>query len=512
MPIDLPKITFSIIPAKQLAGITSQRVLITGQMLAAGSAVAGQLYQDFPSDGSEDTLFGAGSQLAGMVREFKLINKVSALDVLPIADAAGTKGTGVITFATASATADATIYVNIVSKVRARVEVAILSGDDQTDIALAVKTAILALGNYAKLEFVVDVALGVLTATASNFGTLCNDWGISIEGDIPGVTAAITAWTGGATDPTLTSIFDAIGDTRYQTMLWPSAWDLTVVETLLNARFNLANAVSDGVAVQVKADTLANLKTYADQNSQSVVIPGVKKIDGTILKGPATLESPDVIAAQICAIRALRFTNQAVLTQYLTTLAPRDQFGGSALASLPYFNTALPGLPVADIGNDFSEEDLTELSENGLSVIGPNKAFNGSIFGEFVTTYLTDGAGNEDLSYKFLNTVDTASVIREFFFVNMKTRYAQTRLTAGDLVEGRDMTNASGIRAFANELYDSLANEAITQKGRAAKKDFNQNLVITVTVSTGTVTMDMAPLQVGQFRIAIGTIQINFGG
>ncbi|MCP4552342.1 MAG: hypothetical protein GY834_09940, partial [Bacteroidetes bacterium] len=136
---------------------------------------------------------------------------------------------------------------------------------------------------------------------------------------------------------------------------------------------------------------------------------------------------------------------------------------------------------------------------------------SGCILGEFVTTYLTNTGGNPDTSYKFLNTVDTASVIREYFYENCRNRYAQTRLTDGDLIAGRDMANEGSIRAFFNSLYGALADDALVQAGTAARKDFNDNLSLTISVATGTVTFAMAPLLVSQSRAFIGTTQINFG-
>ena len=322
-------------------------------------------------------------------------------------------------------------------------------------------------------------AAGVVTFTAENDGTLADDWGIKVEGAIDSVTIAITAWTGGATDPTLTTVLDVIANIRYQTIIWPSVYDITVVADDLDAKFNTTNNVLDGIAIQVKADTLANLKSYVSAlNSQSVVVPGEKAVDLANRKGPATFEMLDIVASEMGAIRALRLTEDALLTNYLTTVASRDQYGGIAIGSLPYFNTQLPNLPIANPADEFSDEDLTELRDNGIAVFGPNRAFNATIFGEIVTTYLTDTAANSDSSYKFLNTVDTASLIREFYFVNCKSKYAQTRLTEGDLITGRDMANESSIRAFCNELYDELADDTLVQKGTAAKKDYNDNLVI----------------------------------
>lgn len=509
MPISEPSVTFNIIPASQLAGVSEQKTLIVGQMLSGGTATAGDLYQDIQNDGSEDTLFGQRSHLAGMVRVFKRENKISQLDVLPLDDAGGaTAGTAVVTF-TGPSTEAGEVNIIVGSENDHNYEVAIASGDTATDIGDALEALITADGDA---PFTASNAAGVVTITAENGGSLCNDWGLKYEGTVAGVTTALTGWVGGATDPTLTSILDVISNIRYQTIVWPAAYSLAVVQADLDAKFNVTNKVMDGVVIQVISDTLANLKSYVSSlNSQSVVVVGQKPVSTSDRIGPSSFEMPDIVAAEMAAIRALRLTEDANLTQYLTTVASRDQFGGIAIGSLPYFNTSLPNVAIANPADDFSDEDLTELRDNGVSVYGPNRAYNGSVFGEMVTTYLTDTAANPDDSYKFLNTVDTASLIREFYFSNFKSRYAQSRLTTGDLLPGRDMANESSIRAFCNELYDELADEALVQKGTAAKKDFNDNLLITVDISEGKATINMAPLLVTQFRVVIGTIQINFG-
>lgn len=511
MPISMPSVTFNIVPASQLAGVTEQKTLIVGQMLSAGTATAGDLIQDHPDDGSEDTLFGARSHVAGMVRNFKRENKISQLDIIPLDDAGGaTQGDCEIVF-TGPATEAGTLYVTVGSEQDHRYAVGVASADTATDIGDALEALITADGDA---PFTADATTtpGTCTITAENGGTLCNDWGLKIEGSVAGVGYTLTGWANGATDPTLTSVLDVIANIRYQTIVWPSVYDITVVGDVLDARFNVTNNVMDGVAIQGYSDTLSNLKTYVSTlNSQSLVVCGQSTVSTTDRIGPATFEFLDTMAAQIAAIRALRLTEDANLTRYLTTVAARDQYGGIAIGSLPYFNTALPNAGIANPADEFSQEDYLELRNNGVATYGPNRAFNGTIFGEMVTTYLTDNAGNPDESYKFLNTVDTASIVREFFFENCKRRYAQSRLTDGDLLPGRDMANEASIRAFFNELYDELADEALLQKSGEAKKDFNDNLLITVTVSEGKVEVNSAPWLVGQIRVILGTIQINFG-
>lgn len=502
-----PSVTLNIVAASQLAGVQDQKVLILGQMLAAGNAVSGTLIQDMPNDGSEDSLFVQDSHLAGMVREFKKLNIVSQLDVLPVDDATGTQATAVLAVSGPSNEAGS-IFVTVCSAKNHRYEIAIESGDDATTIGDAIVAAFDADDDIPTTQANLT---GTVTFTSTHDGTLSDEWDIKVEGAVGGVGITLTGWTGGATDPTLTGLLDAIANIRYQTVIWPSSWDISVLETELNTRFNLTNDIKDGRGIQIKRGTLALLKTYANFNSQSIVIVGNKTVDIIDHKGSATPEMPDIMAAQAGAERALRLTEGANLTEFLTTVARSDQFGGISIASLPYFNTALPNLPIANAADFFSPEEQAELEDNGVALIGPNSAFNETIFGPMVTTYLTDVAANADTSYKYLNTVDTASVIREFFVTNYKSRYAQTRLTNGDLIAGRDMANTASIRAFSRSLYGELADDALVQAGGAALKDFDDNLIVSLDISTGIVTIDMAPLLVSQLRVIIGTIQINFG-
>lgn len=510
MAKDFPNVTLNIIPADQISGVADHRALIVGQMISTGSATAGELQREIGNTNEEDALFDATSHIAGMIRDFKVENKITTLDALPLEDGpSAQKATAIFGF-TGTATADATVYVTLFSKEKYRYEIAIENGDTQTDVGAKVLAA---FAVATKKPFTLANSTGTVTATATNGGTLANNWGISFEGTIPGVTVAVTGWTGGTVDPILTGVLDAIGNTRYQTIVWPAAYDLDEVQTLLDARFNTTNQILDGRVIQVKHDTLANLKTYLRAlNSQSVVVPVNRKITNTLYKASATFESEDTTAAQIAAIRALRLTEDASLSNYITTAASSDQFGGVAIATLPYANTSMPNMPVANIGDEFSEIELNELLADGGSIYGANRTYTGTIFGQFVTTYKTDNAGNEDDSFKYLNTIDASSIIRETFFTNFKSTYAQSRLTNGDLVAGRDMTNAADIRAFANEIFDNLADDALVQRGVAAKSDFNTNMVVTVDVRNGQVAFTIAPLLVSQLRAIIGTIQINFGG
>jgi len=504
-----PEISLQIIPASQLAGVLGQNALIVAQMLAAGTATAGDLYDNITNNTSQNnTLFGRRSHLAGMIRNFKRENEISRLDAIPLDDnGTAVQGTSVFTI-TGPAEEDGSLVFSVGSENDHQYEVDILDEDTATEIG----DALVALMD-ADLDapFTAANAAGVITITASNGGTLCNDWDIRHSGMVAGVAVAVTGWSGGANDPVLTGVLDIVGDIRYQTIMWPAAYALTEAQTLLDGRFNEENQILDGVVFQVKKGTSTEVKAYANQNSQSVVVVGNKTLNVANKRvGTAVPEMPDTMIAQFGAIRALRRTQDAQLADYLTTVAPDDQFGGVELSSLPYFNTAMPNTKPALQQDFWTNTEQKDFKTNGVSIIGPNRAFNGSIMGTFVTTYLTDEAGNPDDSYKNLNTVDTASVVRESLYENGRVKYAQTRLTDGSLLPRRDMANEGSIRAFILELYDVWAEEALVQKGTQAKKDFDDNLSIIVSVREGTARIAAAPDLVTQFRAMLGTIQIKF--
>ena len=72
-----PENTWQIIPASQLAGVQDQKVLIVGQLLAAGTATGGELQTGLTDNTSQNNaVFGRTSHTAGMLRAFKTENEI----------------------------------------------------------------------------------------------------------------------------------------------------------------------------------------------------------------------------------------------------------------------------------------------------------------------------------------------------------------------------------------------------------------------------------------------------
>jgi len=510
--ISQPDIDFTIIPAIETQSTLPQRVLFIGQMTAAATAVSGELQTEIGNASEENNLFGIDSMIAGMIRAGKIINGITRFDAIGLDDnGAGTATTGTVSFITGPATEDGTFTVTIGSDRNHKYELAVSDTDAITAVGDLLVAAITA---DTKAPFSASNALGIVTITAGHKGTVGNSIALKVEGIVAGITHSVTAMTGGATDPVLTTLFDVIDGERYQTIVWPSEYGYAAVTDELDPRFNSSNDILDGVAIAAETDTLSNLKISGNaENSLSLEIHGSKIVNNTSYKGSSLLEFNYVIASQFSAVRSLRLTDDASISRYvISTFGARDSFGGPAIASLPYFNTPFFELPQIPIGTGFTAIEIEELQDAGISVIGNNKAGNTVIAGEVVTTRKTDTAGNPETTFKFLNNVDTSVTIREFMFNNLKSRFAQSRLTEGDLVPNRSMANQGVIEAFIDGLYTTLSGEdfVLTQAGAGALKFFKQNRSVTLNLIDGEVTVIMKTPIVVQLRKLIVTQQISF--
>jgi len=495
-----PKTNVLIVPSSEEAQNTGQRILIVGQMLA-GTAVAGSLVENIANGGAEDALFGAQSMIAAMVRANKVRNQSIQVDAIPLADAVGAvDATGALVWV-GTATEAGTYTVIFGSERNYKVDIAVASGDTATVVGDTVAAAINAVANRQ--------------VNAVNTATYGNSIPLEIRGQVAGLTTSVTGMTGGAVDPTLTGIFDVIVDRRYQAIVWPYPTATTEVTTLLDARFNADGKVLDGVAITAVNDTLANLSALATPlNSQSLVIIGGKQESETNYKGGDIVEIPILKAAMFAGFRALRLdvNGYSVADLVITANGPLDAFGGPALASKPYFNTPFSQLFPIKAGRGFDDAEIESLLAAGVSVLGNNVAANAVISGEIATTYKTDFAGNADITFKFLNYVDTASQGREYFYNNYRKRFAQSRLTTGATLKGRDMANSEVIRSYSKRLYQDLSGVdfVLFEAGEEALNFFDANLIIAIDKALGKVSIQMTVPIVTQLREIAATMKIAF--
>jgi phage tail sheath gpL-like len=492
-----PKVTVNIVPSSEEVQNTAQKILFVGQKLPAGTATAGSLIENIANGGSEDTLFGAKSMLGTLIRANKTRNQQVQIDAIALDDAgSAVQATG--TFAITGTSTEAGVLTVIAgSEKNYKYSIAVASGDTATVVGAAIESAITA------------------NTTAENGGTYGNSIPLEIRGEIAGLSTTVTGMASGATDPTLTGVFDVIGNNRYQAIIWPYPDSTTEVLELLDSRFNADGQVLDGVAFTAKNDTLGNLSSYLTPlNSQSLVTIVGKQETETNYSGGDIVEIPMVKASIFAGYRGLRLDIDgfSIADLVITANGPLDSFGGPALASKPYFNMPFSDLFPIRAGRGFDDSEIETLHDDGGSVFGNNIAANGVITGEIVTTYKTDFAGNPDITYKYLNYVDTASQSREYFYNNYRKRFAQSRLTEGDIIKGRDMANSQVVRSYSKRLYQDLSGVefVLLESGEDALKFFDQNLIIMIDKALGKVTIQMTVPIVTQLREIAATMKIAF--
>ena len=511
-PISKPDVNVQLLPAPLVKAFSARRNLIVGQTGATGTAVDKALVLNVEGYNSAQLLaaFGAGELYWRIISWQRAVNVANStivpqLDVIAIDRAATAVQAAATAVFAGAATAAGTVRIDICDTDKFGVTVAIPSGTSATDAADLVAAA---LSNLTTPTFSSVNAAGTVTVTASDHGTVGNYYGISVVSSTEGLTVAPTAFAGGATDPVLTDSLDAIEGIRYTGLSWPENWqgDLDVPTDLFDARFNASNTVIDGVVFTGHSATFANATSFvAPRNSQSLVIAGNSVVAAAPKFGPVILQPADWTLAAFMGIRAKRLTSGAQIADLLISPATLDATGGPSLASLALHNTPLADTPVTLATQQYTNTEQVNLRDDGFSTYGVNRAGNFMIMGDVVTTRTTDAAGNANASFLYLNYVDTGSVCREIFFNVLKAKYAQSRLTEGDLIAGRSIENAASIKEQLIQVYTLLAQSALVQAGSTAAAFFRDNTTVTVNLATRTVDIG-GPLPI---VTQIGTINYN---
>ncbi len=512
-----PRVTIQLQESALVDAFEDRRDLIVGQLGVDATATSGDLIENVENttvytDADLRTTFGADELYHRIVAWRTANGGYSPLNVIGLdADGGATAATSSIQLIGA-ATGDGTLTVSAVDGRKFSVDIPVESGDSIDDIGQSIEDAFAALENYP--PFVSSNASGLVSFAADDVGTAGNFYGLKLSGNVAGVSATLTGWSGGATDPSVTSIFDPIDGLRYTGINWPEHWggDITTVTDLLDGRFNVSNDILDGMAFCGHSDTYANLRTFVSTlNSQSLVVMGNNKIDESTQEGPAILSVPSWDSAYFQGVRARRLTPDAPISDFIVAQGgPLDTYGGPSLASLPYFNTPMNLTQVTRPTYLFSNLDQASLESDGVSTYGVNSAVNTMISGVMVTTRTTDAAANENDSFHFLNFVDTSSACREIFFKNLKATFAQSRLTEGDVIEGYSMANEDTIKAELLRIYRVLANAALVQAGSAAEAYFAANTSVSVSLADRSATITSLLPIVSQLGEINYTLTLSF--
>lgn len=387
--------------AQQGPALLAYRALLIGQKIASGTATANSRHRVTSAD-QVATLAGRGSQLHRNAKAYFANNGFTETWIGVLEDnGAGVVAMGTLTV-TGPATADGTLSLYVAGEL---VQVAVTSGDTATDVAAAIVAAI-----TAAADLPVTAAVGglgsehIVTVTARNKGTAGNDVNLRLnyldsEATPAGIAVAIVAMASGATNPVLTTLLAALGDTWYQIIAHPytDATSLTALEAELADRYGPMRMIP-GVAIASAAGSVSTLGSLGDtRNSPHSVLLSQP--------GASPMTPPAEFAAAVAGVVAFQ--------------APADP--ARPLQTLEIKGVVAP-----------AEADYFTLQERNLLLfdgVGTTKVSGGQVQIErLVTTYQTNAAGSVDTSYLDATTLLTLIYLRYSFRTRIQTRFPRVKL------------------------------------------------------------------------------------
>lgn len=490
------------------------RLLIIGQIgTGSTTAVSGALYEDIESKTNTEieTLFGQVSELTGRILRARAhVKGKFPINVIALDPDGATTSATLDLVVSGTATEDGTIIIKVIDSHLYTISIDVLTDDTAVSVATDIKAEIDGLEKLPVSAGALSVS--TIPLTANDGGTIPNKFTVEVVQTVAGITIAAGQFSGGTNDPDITGIFDNVIATRFHAISWPWEGDFTELKTFLENRNIIDNAFLHGVGFMGIDDTEANLSDLVNGttplNSPNLIFMGNRKASGNSF----FITPPDWRAVEFASIEGLRLTPDVPLGNYLTNPAPLDAFGGSALASLAYYNTPLAYTDIPNPNNLFSQQAQTNLKNDGFTIIGVNESKSSAIMGEVITTYKFDLQGNPNVSFKYLNYVRTAYLILEIYFRTLKRDYSQSRLTEGDIVSNRKMTNAGQIKANCVNIFKILSSQdfVLTPAGSEASDYFRDNLTVLTDISTGKATISGLMPIVTQLRTILIAYQLSF--
>lgn len=390
--------------SKAIQGLAQleKRVLMIGQMLAAGTATALVPIPVF-SVAQAAALFGEGSFLHNMYKALRANSQNLPVYVIPIADAGGgTQAAGAIAFAGSTPTENGTLFLYIAGEL---VPVAIAKTDTAANIATATAAAINANTTLPVTAAVDGVVTSKVNITCRHKGTLGNgiDIRFNFYGQVggektpAGIAAVITAMTGGATDPTMSTAISAIPEEIYDYIVFPytDSTSMTALETEMNTRWS-GTVMLDGHVFTAKKDTVSNLSTFGNtRNNQHVSCIGF---------------------------------NDSPTPAYEWAAALCGQVGESASAApaRPFTTLPLNGVKV-DPSAAFIQTERNTLLYDGIATFTVTR-YNVVQIERVVTMYQLNATSSPDASYLDANTLLQLSEISQQLRIRIATKYQRYAL------------------------------------------------------------------------------------
>jgi phage tail sheath gpL-like len=432
----VPGVYFRAQPQGQV-GQQNQRALIIAPMLSTGTATA-NVPQISAGYADAQAKYGAASVAAQMVQDYQNQDSFGELWVLPIAQPTGSAGTGSIAISgTASASGTLSLYI-----AGQLVSVAVNSGDAAATIATNVAAAVNALVGF---PVTAAAATGTVTFTAVDKTVAGADIDIRLnyggtaagQATPPGITATITAFSGGVTNPALTTALGNLGNKTFDWII--SAFnDTTSTAAISNVlqdqtgRWSWEQELFGHAFYAFRGNLSALVTEGQSYNDQHATIMGVYDTPWPMYRVVA-----DYAAASAVSLRS-------------------DP-------ALPLQTLAL-NMPAPPVQSRFDISEQNSLLYDGISTISVND-FGQVTIGRLITTYQTNAAGAADISYLDVETLFTLMYLIRDMRAFLQTTYARKKLVAdGSIIAaGSNVVTSQLILQSAIARYQTYCTQGLAQ-------------------------------------------------
>jgi phage tail sheath gpL-like len=443
MVINTPRINLSIKTQANL-GLSEQRVLF----------IMPYDTTEYKKDVDINTL--NDSHLKNMMLKFRELNKLTKLSYLSVEPA----------LVNTNATATLTILSGITEATNLKIYLL----DSVLEVIIPANSSIQAISDLILAKLITsnyvesataNVTFEEITIELSNLlaGALGNGIYFSTS-NLDLITT--TAFIGGT--PYVTYDLSLLGEDRFQHIICSNVFDANPLATFLKNRFNTEFILLDGVGAKAYK-TPAEVELEGVENCQCLVQLTTKKAISHI----------DTFSTIFMALRSLRFTAGANLSELVDVSAGTDNFvGGIGLSAIPYHNTNLTEyLQVADV---YGMQDSLDIEGKRITLI--DKDVSGVLvsISDTYTSYKIDDSGNADDTYKYLNNVDIALNVREYFYTFLKARTKMSVLALGVGLANRGQLSVEAVRTLLIRTYIDLISFGIVQD----EISFKENLIVVI--------------------------------
>lgn len=426
-------------------------VLMIGNRLAAGTKAALSISVVTSAEQAAD-YFGAGSVLAEMAAKYLALNKINQLTCVPLDDpSGGVKATGAVTFS-GTPTKAGTISFMIGGR---NIQIGVATTDTPDSLATALAAAITA-DTFCMVDGAVDgMVTSKVNLTFNHKGLIGNEMDVRhsyFDGEaLPaGVTVAITAMSGGTSQPDVDTVWPVLGDKQYILMVTPytDSSSLGKMETELTGRFGPLQQ-NDGYGIYGKRATFGNLITLGGtKNSQFTSIMGIS--------GPSNPWAwAGAEAAQVAA-------------------------SASIDPARPFQTLPLSGIYAPSQAEKFDLNERNQLLFAGIATFFVDAGGVVNLEG-VITTYQKNSFSSPDQSYLYLNTLLTLSFIRFDLKARITSRFPRhklandgTRFSPGQAVVTPNSIKAEVITKFQEwesnalvEGFSQFKNDLIVERDSA---------------------------------------------